>query len=96
MGEPDCTGEARLVLFLDQGRVHPRLGDRRHQLPRTLAFAIAAHAAQGHTFNKEAVVELNIEESSSTTPSYVAITCVKRREVTLVCRPAPLPMLNKG
>ena len=55
--------------FLDKGRLHPQLKIRRRQLPLTPAFAMTAHAAQGQTFSKGAIVDLNIGGSSSTMSS---------------------------
>ena len=76
--------------FLDKGRLHPQLRIRRHQLPLTPAFAMTAHAAQGQTFSKGAIVDLNIGGRSSTMSSYVALTRVERREDLLIYRPFPL------
>ena len=82
--------------FLDKGRLHPQLKIRRRQLPLTPAFAMTAHAAQGQTFSKGAIVDLNIGGSSSTMSSYVAMTRVERREDLLIYRPFPLELFNKG
>ena len=82
--------------LLDKGRLHSQLQIRRHQLPLTPAFAMTAHAAQGQTFSKGAIVDLNIGGSSSTMSSYVALTRVERREDLLIYRPFPLELFNKG
>ena len=66
--------------YLDKGRLHPILQIKRRQLPLTPAFAMTAHAAQGQTFSKGAIVDLNIGGSSSAMSSYVALTRVERRE----------------
>ena len=58
--------------FLDKGRLHPILQIKRQQLPPTQAFAMTAHAAQGQTFSKGAIVDLNIGGSRSAMSSYVA------------------------
>ena len=70
--------------YLDKGRVHPVLQIKRRQLPLTPAFAMTAHAAQGQTFSKGAIVHLNIGGSSSAMSSYVALTRVERRNDLLI------------
>ena len=40
---------------------------------------MTAHAAQGQTFSKGAIVDLNIGGSRSAMSSYVALTRVERR-----------------
>ena len=65
--------------YLDKGRLHPVFHIKRRQLPLTPAFAMTAHAAQGQTFSKGAIVDLNIGGSSSAMSSYVAMTRVERR-----------------
>ena len=70
--------------YLDKGRLHPVLHIKRRQLPLTLAFAMTAHAAQGQTFSKGAIVDPNIGGSSSAMSSYVALTRVERRNDLLI------------
>ena len=48
--------------YLDKGRLHPVVHIKRRQLPLTPAFAMTAHAAQGQTFSKGAIVDLKLEE----------------------------------
>ena len=50
--------------FLDKGRLHPVLRIKRRQLPLTPAFAMTAHAAQGQTFSKGAIVDLKLGGNS--------------------------------
>ena len=64
--------------YLDKGRLHPVLLIKRRQLPLTPAFAMTAHSAQGQTFSKGAIVDLNIGGSSSAMSSYVALTRVEQ------------------
>ena len=82
--------------YLDKGRLHPVLQIKGRQLPSTLAFAMTAHAAQGQTFSKGAIVDLNIGGSSSATSSYVALTRVERRNDLLMFRPCPPRLFNQG
>ena len=82
--------------FLDKGRLHLQLKSKRKQLPLTPAFAMTAHAAQGQTFSKGAIVDLNIGGSSSAMSSYVALTRVERREDLLIYRPFPIDLFTKG
>lgn len=82
--------------FLDNGRKNPQLRIRRRQLPLTPAFAMTAHSAQGQTFSDGVIVDPNIGGSRNTMSSYVALTCVERREDLLIYRPFPLALFNKG
>ena len=82
--------------FLDKGRLHPQLRSRRHQLPLTPAFAMTAHAAQGQTFSKGAIADINFGGRSDTMSSRVALTRVERREDLLIYRPFPLELFNEG
>ena len=81
---------------LDKGRLHPILQIKRRQLPITPAFAMTAHAAQGHTFSKGAIVDFNIGGSSSAMSSYVALTCAERRADLLIYRSFPRHLFNQG
>ena len=81
---------------LGRGRLHPILQFKRRQLPITPAFAMTAHAAQGQTFSKGAIVDLNIGGSSSAMSSYVALTHVERRVDLLIDRPFPRHLFNHG
>ena len=45
---------------MDKGRLHPVLHIKRRQLPLTPVVAMTAHAAEGQTFSKGAIVDLNI------------------------------------
>ena len=67
--------------YLDKGRLHPILQIKQRQLPLTTAFAMTAHAAQGQTFSKGAIVDLNIGGSSSAMSSYVALTRVEKGKI---------------
>ena len=82
--------------YLDRGRKYPVLRIRRRQLPLTPAFAMTAHAAQGQTFRRGVIVDLNIGGNSSTMSSYVALTRVEKREDLLIYRPFPLDLFNRG
>ena len=60
------------------------------------AFAMTAHAAQGQTFSRGAIVDPKIGGSASTMSSYVALTQVERREDLLIDRPFPKELFDKG
>ena len=57
---------------------------------------MTAHAAQGQTFGKGAIVDLNIGGSSSAMSSYVALTRVERRNDLLISRPFPRHLFSQG
>ena len=57
---------------------------------------MTAHAAQGQTFSRGAIVDLKIGGSASTMSSYVALTRVERREDLLIYRPFPKELFDKG
>ena len=80
--------------YLDKGRLHPMLKLTRQQLPLMPAFAMTAHAAQGQTFSKGAIVDLNIGGSFNAMSSYVALTRVERREDLIIFRPFPLELFQ--
>ena len=82
--------------FLDKGRLHPMLRLTRTQLPLMPAFAMTAHAAQGQTFAKGAIVDLRLGGSSSAMASYVAITRVEKRQDLLIYRPFPRDLFTNG
>ena len=82
--------------YLDKGRLHPILHIKRRQLPLTPAFAMTAHAAQGQTFSKGAIVDLNIGGSSRAMCSYVALTGAGRREDLLCFDPFHAIFLARG
>ena len=82
--------------YLDKGGLHPVLQIKRQQFQITPAIAMTAHAAQGQTFSKGAIVDLNIGGSSSAMSSYVALTHVERRVDLLIDRPFPRHLFNQG
>ena len=57
---------------------------------------MTAHAAQGQTFSRGAIVDPKIGGSASTMSSYVALTQVERREDLLIDRPFPKELFDKG
>ena len=57
---------------------------------------MTAHAAQGPTFSKGAIVDLNIGGSSSAMSSYVVLIRVERRGDLLMFRPFPRHLFNQG
>ena len=65
--------------FLDNGRLHPILQIKRQQLPVTPAFAVTAHAGQGQTLSKGAIVDVDFGGSIRAMSSYGALTRVERR-----------------
>ena len=82
--------------FLDKGRLHPILKIKRQQLPLTPAFAMTAHAAQGQTFSKGAIVDMNVGGSSSAMSSYVALTRVEILSKLLIFRAVSLCFFDQG
>ena len=60
---------------------------KRKQLPLAPAFAITAHASQGQTLSKGAIVDLQLGRGISIIASYVAITRVETKEQLLIYRP---------
>ena len=82
--------------FLDKGRLHPILQIKRQQLPLTPAFAMTAHAAQGQTVSRGAIVDVHIGGSSSAMSSDVALARVDRRSDLLIYRPFPLHLFYHG
>ena len=82
--------------FLDEGCLYLILQIKRQQLPLAPAFAMTAHAAQGQTFSKGAIVDLNIGGSSSAMSSYVALTRVERRFDLLIYRLFSIHLFNQG
>ena len=82
--------------LVDKGRQHPQLRIKRQQLPLMPAFAMTAHTAQGQTFSKGAIVDLNIGGSFNAMSSYVALTRVERREDLIIFRPFPLELFQNG
>ena len=82
--------------FLDKGRLHPVLRIKRRQLPLTPAFAMTAHAAQGQTFSKGAIVDLKLGGNSTAMSSYVALTRVERRSDLLIYRPFSAHPFQQG
>ena len=51
------------------------------QIPLAPALAITAHAAQCHTFKKEAIVDLSIGAGTSPVVSYFALTILKNMTI---------------
>ena len=82
--------------FLDKGRLHLQLKIGRRQFPLMPAFAMTAHASQGQTFSRGAIVDLTIGGNASTMSCYVALTRVERREDLLIVRPFPKELFDKG
>ena len=73
--------------FLDRNRKKPMLDVKRKQLPLAPAFAITAHASQGQTLSKGAIVDLQLGRGISIIASYVAITRVETKVQLLIYRP---------
>ena len=82
--------------FLDKGRLHPVLRITRRQIPLAPAFAMTAHASQGHTFSRGCIVDLRIGRGTSPVSSYVAMTRVKRQQYLLIYRPFERELFIKG
>ena len=82
--------------FLDKGRKHPMLKIPRTQLPLAPAFAMTAHAAQGQTLKKGAIVDLRLGKGTKAIASYVALTRVKSRRDLLIYRPFDLEPFQQG
>ena len=57
---------------------------------------MAAHAAQGQTFNKGVIVDLNVGVRSSTMASYVALTRVQTRDDLLIHGSFPFELFSRG
>lgn len=75
--------------YLDNGRFHPVLNISRRRFALTPALAMTAHASQGRTFNKSAIVDLKSGGSSRAMSSYVASTRGECRSDLLMFRPFP-------
>ena len=82
--------------YLDKGRMHPVLRITRRQIPLAPAFAMTAHAAQGQTLKKGAVVDLQLGTGANPMASYVAMTRVEHRSKLLIYRPFPREPFCKG
>jgi len=88
--------EKKKSWYLDKGRKHPVLKIKRRQIPLAPAFAMTAHASQGQTLKKGAVVDLRLGRGTSNVASYVALTRVKRREDLLIYRSFDKAAFTKG
>ena len=77
--------------YLDKVRLHPVLHIKRRELLLTPVFAMTAHPAQGQTFIKGAIVDLNIGGSSS-----AMLARVERRNDLLMFRPFPRHLFSQG
>jgi len=82
--------------YLDKGRKHPVLKISRTQLPLAPAFAMTAHAAQGQTLKKGAIVDLRLGKGTKAIASYVALTRVKSRHDLLIYRPFDFEPFKQG
>ena len=81
--------------FVDKGRKHPVLRVRRQQLPLAPAFAMTAHASQGHNL-PASIVDLQIGHGTSPIASYVAFTRVERRQDMIIYRPFDHSLFTNG
>ena len=79
----------RRAWYLDKCRSVPQLKIQRRQLPLMPAFATTAHAAQGLTFSRGAIIDLTLGRNANTRLSYVALTRVERQEDLLISRAFP-------
>ena len=57
---------------------------------------MTAHAAQGQTLKKGAIVDLRLGKGTKAIASYVALTRVKSRHDLLIYRPFEIELFRKG